>query len=176
MPNNAPEDPAKDLVYAAFPADSDGDLIFIPKTQAKRLAQIHLAARSATWGEFRSKLPDGVWKEIAEDIYEEEWPLRKGQTAEREDGNEPLADEPLDSDDIPGYEESDWPEWPVQQMLDWVPKLIQQAFGTVEATRISGDYLHLDPTREREIVAAFEQAGYRCTKDEALVLAAINRE
>jgi len=39
------------------------------------------------------------------------------------DRHEPLPDDDaaFDVDVLPGFTEGDWPEWPEQKMLDWLP-------------------------------------------------------
>ena len=55
-------------------------------------------------------------------------------------------------------------------MLKWIPdKNIQEQFGRVVATRLNGDYLEFDESKEVEIVAAFKESGYRCERDDVLV-------
>ncbi len=82
---------------------------------------------------------------------------------------EPADDEPFDQDLIHGGDPSDWPGWITREMLEWMPKEIQQTFGKVEFTALSGDLLELNPDRIDEIVAALTQHGYRCTEDTALM-------
>ncbi len=67
---------------------------------------------------------------------------------------------------MPGIDEHDWPTRPPQQMLDWVPKEIQEKYGSMESTRLNGEYLTLNPRNERKITAAFRRAGYRCIRDD----------
>jgi len=54
-------------------------------------------------------------------------------------------------------------------MLRWMPKDIQERFGEVGASMVSGDSLLIDPASEIEVVAALEDSGYVCTRDDKLV-------
>ena len=50
-----------------------------------------------------------------------------------------------------------------------MPKDIQERFGEVGASMVSGDSLLIDPASEIEVVAALEDSGYVCTRDDKLV-------
>ena len=82
---------------------------------------------------------------------------------------QPEDDDPFDVGDIGPFCDGDWPAWPEQKMLRWLPKDIQIEFGTVVDSVHNGEFLVLDAARENEIVAALRQRGHRCTKDDDLV-------
>ena len=131
--------------------------MFLPYEEAVRLARLHEALQtSSTWGEFKAKAPQDAYEETLELLYE----------GERQ---EPDPESDFAAEEIPGYEEADWPSWPAQAMLAWVPKSVQERFGCVERSAISGDSLLLPPERESEIVSAMEADGYACFRDDALV-------
>jgi hypothetical protein len=54
-------------------------------------------------------------------------------------------------------------------MLHWVPKSVQERFGSAEPSAIGGDSLLLPPEREGEIVSAMEAHGYACFRGDALL-------
>ena len=54
-------------------------------------------------------------------------------------------------------------------MLRWMPKEIQERFGDVGTSMVSGDSLLIDPASEIDVVAALEKAGYICRRDDKLV-------
>jgi hypothetical protein len=54
-------------------------------------------------------------------------------------------------------------------MLNWVPRDIQDRFGSVGYSMVSGPALGIDPSFERDVVEAFERAGYTCRRDDDLV-------
>jgi hypothetical protein len=152
------DDPNKDLVYGQ--SDFAGGLVFVPRTKAKELASLVTAAReSKTWGEFRARIPEACWDEIRENIADPGDP-------------EPEENAEFDPNEIPGWEEYDWPGWPAQLALEWVPESIRQSFGKTEGTMISGDFLDLSEADPDEVVSAFEQAGYLCEEDYELVATA----
>jgi len=135
-------------------------LLFIPRSRAERLAAIHSALRhSKTWGDFRAKMPRVICQEVMRGIQENV-------------GRFPRNAERFDSGLLPGFCDGDWPAFPAQEMLRWVPQAIQSGFGEIEDTVLNGFYLYLDPEREDEIVAAFREHGYECVPDEVLVLVA----
>ena len=157
---------AMEVVYGS----PDEDLIFIPKELAKRLASIHTAVQSAdTWGDLKARLPEAIYDEIInllEECYED--------TDEGPD-LPPQATDAFDAEDIPGFADGDWPEWPAQEMLSWVPKDAQQRFGKVSPSVLNGDFLEFDTAKTQAIVKALEQYGYTCTEDSNLVAQASGR-
>ena len=82
------------------------------------------------------------------------------------------SEDAFDAIDIPGYEDGDWPLWPLQEMLDWMPKDIQQRFGKVVPSAVNGDCLELISEKADEIVKALESRGFSCAEDESLVMRA----
>jgi len=80
----------------------------------------------------------------------------------------PEDTDPFSSDQVPGVDDGDWPAWPAQRMLDWVPKEIQKEYGSIESTRLNGEYPTFYPRNEPRIIAAFWRAGYRCVRGDTL--------
>lgn len=141
------------LVYG----EVQGGLVFMGEQKAREQAEIYGALESATtWGELRGKLPADAKAQLAEFF---------------EEGEAPPDAEPFDAGEWDPYVDGDWPPWPAQQMLDWVPERIQ-TLGSSEGSAISGDSLSLDPGREQEIVTAFGEEGFACRRDDALALRA----
>jgi hypothetical protein len=147
-----PEQPthSTDVVYGEL-----GDaLVLIPRDRAEELADVRRAVqRSTTWGELRARLSEERRDQIAENFGDEDVPA---------------DDVTLDDVRVPGWDDGDWPEWPAQAMLDWVPAEVQ-ALGTEGSTRLNGEQLELDPERTADVVAAMETAGYAMTRDDAAV-------
>lgn len=178
-------EPGDQIVYGCV---NDG-LVFIPMTQAERLARIYAAMESArTWGEFRRMLPDGVYSEIIEimtengrgfDEFYSYW-LDDHLDGTRDEAfreyqglpfHERLPDErdPFDSADIPGLCDGDWPDWPAQEMLNWVPTVIQKTYGQRLDSMLNGPLLTFRTEDEKAIVEAFVELGYRCRRDDRFV-------
>jgi hypothetical protein len=145
----------QDLVFGEWM----DNLVFIPEERAKDLAEVVDAWwSSSTWGEFRHRVEArGVAEEfLAVFDYPEGFP----------GDNEPLTDE--QKDEYTG--DGDWPAWPAAEMLDWVPQQIAN-MGESGVSMVSGAALFFDPAQERDLVAAFEQRGFRCRRDDDLVAA-----
>ncbi len=84
----------------------------------------------------------------------------------------PQPEDAFDPDAIPGYDDGDWPIWPLQYMLEWIPKDIQQRFSTVERSATSGPCLTLMSEKTDEVVKALEKRGFGYIEDESLVIRA----
>lgn len=143
------------LVYG-YRQDLAEGLVFMPEDRARELEKIWAAVNEAkTWGEFQARVPDAYaailerWQEDEEDA--------------------PSAGKPFEASRIPGLDDGDWPGWPAQEMLDWLPEDIQERYGRVEVSVLNGDYLELPPSQAGEIAAALEAQGYRCREDQELV-------
>ena len=57
----------------------------------------------------------------------------------------PTDDDVFDAVDIPGFCDGDWPNWPAQEMLEemleWVPKLMQEKYGNQITSTLNGPFL-----------------------------------
>ena len=160
-------DPHKDLVYGPI----DGYLVFMPRPVADRLIAVRGAVNtSRTWGEFKQAMPAGSYQHVVELMRED-----SSDDEEFPDHWEPGAEMGFDAEQIPGFADGDWPEWPAQEALEWVPAAIQRRFGVEAASILSGDYLELAIEQESAIVAAFAEQGYTCTRDDTLLLRAYGR-
>ena len=164
------------------------NFILIPRTEALRLASIHDAIYSSTgstWGEFREKLSPKDWQDVLTRLeYQTLAEYRAEEGFETDDEaldayrslplgeRMPIDSDKFESDWLPGLTDGDWPEWPAQEALRWVPRDIKQRFGKSVSSVINGPFLTLDPSRASEIVAAMEELGYACERDDALVAAA----
>jgi hypothetical protein len=130
--------------------------VFLPQTQARALAQLRTALVTAsTWEELHSLVPASAWSDVVERY---SW------------GDEPpLAEGPFESSQISGFEDGDWPAWPAQEMLGWMPKEIQERFGTRETSNFNGDFLAIAPARAAEVAQALDALGFSCVRDDALI-------
>jgi len=137
-----------------------GELVFIPQARALELAAVRLALHeSKTWGELLENLAASsaeAYQYIAEYV--------------GEDGA--AAEDPFDSAQIGAIGDGDWPPWPKQEMLAWVPDDIRERFGEIQRTRLSGDALVFTEDQAPELVAAFEAKGFIVTRDDATVASA----
>lgn len=151
------------LVYGLYDEDS---LVFIPQQRAHELAQLRQAIESAkTWGEFKESVAEGDYMRAIELI----------RLANEDDDFTPTTATPFDPEDIPGFADFEWPPFPAQDMLDWVPADIQRKFERPGAY-IMNDVLVLSESDVVAIVAAMEAHGYQCIRDDHLVRAASGYE
>lgn len=151
------EEQAKDLVYAEI----EDSLVFLRREHALELVALRKTLdRCSSWRELRSRVSKERYDELAE-------------LCGHEDGDPADADE--DDDDFGGSVEGlmadgDYPEWPAQEMLDWMPpSVLGSEYAAVDDSVHNGPYLYLDPEKEAEIVALLRAEGYQVTKDERLV-------
>ncbi len=151
----------RSLVYGTRQDTAEG-LVFVAEDRARDLAATWAAVNGAkTWGEFRDQVPR-AYEAIAEGWQEN-------------DELAPLPDEPFEAARIPGMDDGDWPGWPAQEMLTWMPDAVKRRFGRVEASVINGDFLLLPPEQTSDIVSALETFGYPCREDQGLVKQACGR-
>jgi hypothetical protein len=180
--------PAHQFVFGMVPGSRGASLVFIPAEIARELAEVHAAMRSATWAEFRLRMPAARLKRLVGRMKEHSgWKSFDeyyrdariaGTRAERErlwqdwsvsDSRPPLDEDPFSVDAIPGYSEGGWPEWPEREMLWWLPREVCNGFGEVVQGAGRREYLALHAGRAPEIIEALEHAGYECVCDEELV-------
>ena len=65
----------------------------------------------------------------------------------------PLDEGPFEPGSVNGVENGDWPEWPEQLMLGWVPRAIQDEYGKRQGSVLNGPFLVLDEAREDDIIS-----------------------
>jgi hypothetical protein len=146
------------LVYGVIycGATSKDTLVFIPVERAKQLAAIHGAIKLArTWREFQQMISVEDWNELVAEIRQDDWT--------------PDPDEAFDCFALPGYEDGDYPEWPQQEMMWWLPPHAIASYATMHQTVMDGPYLWIDPARTAQVVESLKSAGHACFRDDALV-------
>ena len=62
--------------------------------------------------------------------------------------------------------------WPVPHQMAWMPQEVLDRFGRRERMALDYDYIGMPVERLNEIVAALQDRGYRCRRDDDLVVAA----
>lgn len=141
--------PDRNLVYSDF----NGMLVFIPRDRAFYLAKIHRAMyEAATWGAFRKAVPPEVYADALERTEAQ-----------------PGAGDSFSPEQIAGWNDGDWPAWPAQEMLGWMPPEIQEDLGESASSFVNGPCLYIKPNREQQAVAALQANGFGCKRDELLV-------
>jgi len=160
------------------------NFVLIPRSEALRLVSIHKAINhSKTWGDFKRQLRPEDWQEVLKGFptladYRDEESFASDEEALESYHSLRFGERmPIDSDKfkpdwVPGFSDGDWPQWPAQQALNWVPAKIQRQFGKTNSSALNGSFLKLDPQRAAEIIAAMEEIGYVCERNDALVQSA----
>ena len=150
------------LVYGTLmiPVAETHTLCFIVEEHALYLKRLGEALHgSKTWGAFLFKLPSEELEIISDSIIDR-------------NGKMPPADKPFDRCEIGPYCDGDWPKWPLQSMLSWMPSQIINKYGEKKETVLNGDYLTIKPEFEAAVISALEQYGYSVEKNNELVLRA----
>lgn len=144
--------------------------VFATKTEAERNAQIQNALDTATtWGEYRSRLPEGEWAERGEmypALGDDGEPLMKDGEPVLEYLEDQEDDDPFDAETVPGVGDGDYPYWLQQAMLDWMPESILEKYGKHYGTRLSGDSVEFESTDLEAIVEDLRALGYSVTESE----------
>jgi hypothetical protein len=136
---------------------ADDEVVMIPEKHAVTLARLHDALSSAkTWAEFKRLAPKRYYQEALE------------RASEGED-EAVTPKSPFDPMQIYGLGDGDWPDWPSQQMLGWVPAEVRAKFGRSESSVLNGPFLCLAAADLDEIMSAMEAHGYKCRRDDDLV-------
>lgn len=171
--NNAtlPEDrleAAEPVVYGEV-----GDLLAVlPLSTALFQAKArHALEIATTWGEFKAVAPL-AYEELLADFREdpeEWWPELFPTLAPLE---EPPSDHPLDSGDLPGVDDGDWPGWPFREMVAFVPADLASRYGQVVPTVHNGDTLEIPWEHADAVIQALEQRGWATRRDDELMEAA----
>ncbi len=104
------------LVYGVGPTE---ELVLIPREQAEALATLYTAFQdSTTWGTLRAALPFVLYAETAARIKEAD-----------DDAEIPDDAASFEPGMIPGFDDGDWPAFPAQDMLAWLPADVQERYG-----------------------------------------------
>jgi hypothetical protein len=144
------------LVFGEIKKAGEATLIFIPEADALRLAAIRRAiASSSTWADFFRLMPPADLTYVLNSM--------------RDCDDDPQPSDTFDVERLPGFCDGDWPSWPEQEMLTWLPAHVCRGFGKMESSVLNGPYLSLDVSRTPEIIAALELAGFAVRWDEELV-------
>lgn len=111
-----------------------------------------IEANGGTWRDLREAAPS-LWSEEIECRFDDEDDL-------------PSDDEPFNMYHVPGAEDGDWPFF-MADMLEWVPKEIQQSVCEIYDTALNGPYLHIEPTDVERFMEALQNYGFECSRDDA---------
>lgn len=150
-------------------------LLFLPVKRANELADRYKALLTAkTWGEFKSL--------VSKEFYE--FFLPNSHYYEGPDEPEGGDYSPYDIAPETAFTPNDvltydiLPSHPEIEMTEWMPKEIQEKFGrkmryaAMDMNIPKGEILVLDENQMDEIVAALEEFGYICKRDDDLLVVA----
>lgn len=147
-----------DLVLGSI-GEAYPDLLWlVPKSAAAQLHGARQALEATTWGALSDALH-------AVDEATAAWFLE-----DLEDEHDP--DDPFVADDISGVADGDTPPHPGALTATWLPKAILDEYGRTEETVLNGTFWGFDASDETALIAALEQAGYTCRRDDNLMTAA----
>jgi hypothetical protein len=134
------------------------DLVFIPEPRARFLAKVwHALLTSNTWGALKKRAPRTAYDEIREHNADALEPSEMRPTAV------------FDYYEMTGVPSGDYPGFPRQEMLAWLPEDIQLDFGHAGTTALTGEFLRLNPDDATAILRRLQQAGFRCRRNQRLM-------
>ncbi len=106
------------MIEVVYYPVSDG-LVLLTRDAALERATLWKALNTArTWEEFRSMLSEQRYEEAVERVNE------NYEQPKKENWLHPAPNAVFDTRQIDGHPDGDWPEWPAQEMLDWIPEEI----------------------------------------------------
>lgn len=149
----APEGEGRRVVVGL---DDMGGALCMKLEVAEAMANLMAALRqSRTWGEFRARAPEPYLSQAVE---------RMEETYE-----EAVADEtPFDASEIPGHIDGDWPPWPHQDMIRWVPDSVRE-LGWISDSVHNGPFLHIPAHWVEEVVAYMRECGFEVQRSDELI-------
>lgn len=117
-----------------------GQFIFVPERKASDLDQLYEAIRQAdTWSDFESALPSAsgsfswtFFKSLSKT-------MSRGRTKPRPT---PLLSTPTA---FRAIADGDWPAWPAQEMLDWMPEKVKEEYERVDSSVLNGIFAPVRP-------------------------------
>ena len=147
---------SRDIVHGVY-AD---ELVFIPTERARHLASTWKAMlKSKTWGELKKLAPLKAYREILQ-FQESPRSIRSGHV--------------FDYYTMTPVPEGDYPGFPQQEVMEWMPKDILREYGRMMQTSLNGDYPAFDPQVCQTIVERLKQHGFRCRRNQRLINAALS--
>lgn len=136
----------------------DYGAVFIPTERAADLAALRAVVFSARcWGDLHKSLSAPLFEEALEVCWDEDEPP-------------PDDDTEFCADSVGTISDGDWPGWPAQEMLSWMPKEILARFGIHGRSGVSGPCVSFSEDDADQITAALAAAGVELIRDDRLIL------
>ena len=134
----------------------DNTITFIERHRLDDLLQIRLAIEeSKTWGEFFHLLPLHITSGVKSNLDASYDPKRK-----------------FEADEVPGYADGDWPAFPHQLMIDFLPRSLI-AMRKIESTIFNGDRLDIPERNASAACAELRRLGWNVVRDDQKVIRAV---
>ncbi len=112
-------------------------------------------SQATTWAEFRSLMPRKDYSRVVSAIDMTGEPRPRGK-------------DEFSGDQIPGWNDGDYPTWLQLEMDGILPRKVLEKYGTLQHTFVNGSYWHLPPEHATKIVAALRAEGYVVRKADDL--------
>jgi hypothetical protein len=149
--------------WLVYQAHANGGAVFASAEDAIRSEAIHGALEeSKTWGEFKSRLPEGEWDTVEERLSEHYGYPDDGEDDEADEDRPRWEDAcaPFSAEEIPGFSDGDYPPW-LQQCLDEVlPAEVLAQYAERKSSIFNGDFWFIPNERADEVAEALRQRGY----------------
>lgn len=150
MNDQAPASEPPEYVIGAF----DGGLVVVDLDEARRLAALNEAlAQPSTWGDF-------LWSTADDEA-------TLSYLTSHYDGGLPETDDIFDANEVPGFTEGTRPPFPKTRFGE-LPESVMR-LGSMRATAVDGDLLHISEERRDDVVAALDGLGSGCVEDKDLI-------
>ena len=144
----------RELVYGEY----GDELVVMPADRARYLALTWKAmVKAKTWGALRTLAPPKAYREIL---------------AFQESPRSIRARHPFDYYEMTPVPDGDYPGFPKQEVMNWMPAEVLRTCCRMAVTAVNGDYPSFDPIQTREVVASLRRHGYRCRRNQRLIEAA----
>jgi hypothetical protein len=163
-----------ELVYG----EGGEGLVFLEKEYALNIAGFRKALYEVpTWGELKARVNEARYRETVERWAEGEFDRLLDEGELEGDGEPdvslPSPNDAFHADSLPGYADSDWPEFAPMTMNAWVDEEIIKEYGWYVQPTLNEDYPVIDSRNEERVVSLLEERGYICICDDDLVWKAI---
>lgn len=68
------------------------------------------------------------------------------------------------TDELPGFAQGDWPTFPQQAMLDWLPDSVLK-LGKIHSSAFGASYLHIEEDLAADVIKSLAEEGIDCQED-----------
>ena len=141
----------------AYGLDPEGLLRFLLESNALALRQLSHALNAAlTWADFWTWIPEVDREELERCLADMDEELPRDET-------------PFDQSLLPGVNDGDYPEYAPAFGTDWMPRVIEEAYGVGVDSFVSGSWFEYPGCHEADIVAKLRELGYSVRRDDELI-------